>query len=433
MVGRHNDYPLVRARNPVEGVQEARERDVGARVSVGCGRGGGGAICECSIDVFEQRDGAFGEVREEVVETVVSKPALGEVQHADGVVEFGGKGLDEAGLAGAGRAVEEIATPIRDPAVVVPLATAEECLGVGYKALFEAVGEDDGGEGPLATRGPERFPGGRPGSVDECFSMLLLLGESASFSKEKREHAPRGEEGGDGEQLPRGAALQVDAFGVALALHTEEGPVEVEKVAAGAGEEGERCGETARGVRGVLCLDGELTRRGLNAREDAGGSEQWRQRPCGGPLVLSHPPQEPVVRLVGRGDLKGDQHLAMQVRSGGADRLAGELRRAGENDKANSLGQCQLETMAKSGEGGAYTGEERVRDQLGHDPAIIGGGGGGGGCRRRGGLSAGRLRREEGIHGGDCRSQQAAEAAECAPRDTCNRAPACLWSRDCSE
>lgn len=180
-----------------------------------------------------------------MVETVVGEAALRDVDDADGVVEFGGEGLDEAGFAGAGRAVEEVSATVRDAAVVVPLAAAEEGLRVGDETLFEAGGEDDGGERTLATGRAERLPGCRPGRVDERFPGLLLFGEGAGFGEEDREDAARGEEGGDGEELPRRAALQVDALGVTLALHAEERAVEVEYVAAGAGQQDEGRGEAA--------------------------------------------------------------------------------------------------------------------------------------------------------------------------------------------
>lgn len=137
-------------------------------------------------------------------------------------------------------------------------------------------------------------------------------------------------------------------------------------------------------MRGVLGFDGELARGRLDAREDAGGGEKRRERAGRGPLVRGHPPQEPVVGLVGRGDLERDQHLALQVRGGGADGLAGELGGAGKQDEADSLDESAggRRGCGRSGRGGrAYAGEERVCGQLRHEAIVRG--------RRRGGPGPG--------------------------------------------
>lgn len=261
---------------------------------------------------------------------------------------------------------------------MVPLAAAEEGLGVGDETLFEAGGEDDGGERALATGRAERLPGSRPGRVDERFPGLLLFGERAGFGKEHGEDTARGEEGGDGEELPRRAALQVDTLGVALALHAEECAVEVEHMAAGAGQQDEGCGEAARGVRGVLGFDGELARGGLDAREDASGREERREGARGRSLVRGHPPQEPVVGLVGGGDLERNQHLALQVRGGGADRLAGELGSAGKQDEADSLHESAGGAGLREGRGGRTPVKSGFAASCAMKPSSAGGGGGAG-------------------------------------------------------
>ena len=44
----------------------------------------------------------------------------GEIKQADGMVQFSGQSSDEAGLAAAGRSVEEIAASVRNTSILIP-------------------------------------------------------------------------------------------------------------------------------------------------------------------------------------------------------------------------------------------------------------------------------------------------------------------------
>ena len=47
---------------------------------------------EGGVDVFQQDDALLGSHTEEVVEAVVGKPAIAEVQHTDAVLQLSSKG-----------------------------------------------------------------------------------------------------------------------------------------------------------------------------------------------------------------------------------------------------------------------------------------------------------------------------------------------------
>ena len=72
--------------------------------------------------------------------------------------------------------MEEVASSVRDAAVVVPGRAAEEVLDVGHEFLFDAAVQDDGGQGSFSSGFAELDPLVAPLVVDYCFALDGLDG-----------------------------------------------------------------------------------------------------------------------------------------------------------------------------------------------------------------------------------------------------------------
>mmetsp|Transcript_116996 Transcript_116996/g.325303 ORF Transcript_116996/g.325303 Transcript_116996/m.325303 type:complete len:336 (-) Transcript_116996:367-1374(-) len=129
VVRRHEHDPLLRRDDAVQGVEEAAEahpHHPGVRTR----RVGRCCLADREVNVFEQNQAPRRHHRQKVLHPVVRHAGITQVKDADVVSEFAGESCDERRLAATGRAVQEVAAPVRNASVEIPFLAGQELLHI---------------------------------------------------------------------------------------------------------------------------------------------------------------------------------------------------------------------------------------------------------------------------------------------------------------
>mmetsp|Transcript_69399 Transcript_69399/g.156820 ORF Transcript_69399/g.156820 Transcript_69399/m.156820 type:complete len:209 (+) Transcript_69399:159-785(+) len=127
VVGGHEDHPLLPRRHAVKRVEQTRVRHIGPRL----GGVRGVPLVERRVHVLQQREGSRRHVAQSVHEPVVGEAGLAQVHEAHVEAELARQRRDERGLPRSRGPVQEVAPPVWDAAVHVPLPRLGELYEVG--------------------------------------------------------------------------------------------------------------------------------------------------------------------------------------------------------------------------------------------------------------------------------------------------------------
>lgn len=121
MVGGHEQQAPLGGGNAVQCVELAGHGDSPTRSS---------PCWSCGIHVLEDQGGIGRDRRQDMAQSAIVELRRGEIEKGQIQPQLAGQGADQAGLAGAGRALEQIASPPGDTALRVPFAPIKESPGV---------------------------------------------------------------------------------------------------------------------------------------------------------------------------------------------------------------------------------------------------------------------------------------------------------------
>lgn len=136
VVGRCKEQSAFSGGDTIDGIEESAEGDFAPLVVPFF------AFEEGAVDVFHQNDAVDWDRAKEFRDAVVVEVRVPEAQHGDIHLESGRKSDDGRAFSGTWRAVEQVASSVRNPALDIPLTASQERFGILEQIVHESIGQD---------------------------------------------------------------------------------------------------------------------------------------------------------------------------------------------------------------------------------------------------------------------------------------------------
>ncbi|KAH6609881.1 hypothetical protein Trco_003227 [Trichoderma cornu-damae] len=213
-------------RHSIQGVEKTGKGDICAAVSICISLP---AVDKGSVGIFQKQQAPLGQFCQEVCQLIIRHTHFAKIDHGHTKVKLSRQGLDERTLAASRGPKQQIASPVRDTSINIPLLSGQEVLDIPNNALLDPLVQYDRTERSLLSRISKWSPLQPARGVYHRLPFVGFCGELVRLPEEVFKHMAMRPEGSQLHNLMRLPGVHVRGV-VLLSIDCNEGPAEFDNV-----------------------------------------------------------------------------------------------------------------------------------------------------------------------------------------------------------